>query len=184
MKPIKIEDIQNPEIKRQIADKMSNDIFGEGLPNEDNYTLPIRSEIPTKKESNILVITIEPCTAPRLTRRDAIFTNPDHEDPKKRQRPQVTRYFAYKRAIKKACEDNGFELPKVLNIAFIIPMPDSWSQKKKAEMLNKPHLQTPDIDNLIKAFMDSFEKNDSFVWRLSAKKIWGYNGKVLLQKGT
>jgi Holliday junction resolvase RusA-like endonuclease len=34
-------------------------------------------------------------------------------------------------------------------------MPESWSKKKKERMNLKPHQQTPDADNLFKAFTDT-----------------------------
>ena len=35
-----------------------------------------------------------------------------------------------------------------LDVSFIMPMPKSWSKKKRAAMDGKPHTARPDIDNL------------------------------------
>ncbi len=60
-----------------------------------------------------------------------------------------------------------------------MPMPKSWSKKKRAEMDSKDHRQKPDLDNLIKAFLDSVaEGDDAFVSSLSATKLWGEKGRI------
>jgi Holliday junction resolvase RusA-like endonuclease len=41
------------------------------------------------------------------------------------------------------------------HIQFHFALPDSWSKKKKEEMLYKPHQQKPDNDNLFKSFCDT-----------------------------
>lgn len=59
---------------------------------------------------------------------------------------------------------------------FGIPMPASWSAKKRGLMRGKPHEQRPDIDNLAKAFMDALCEDDSYIWRLYAEKLWSDEG--------
>jgi len=63
------------------------------------------------------------------------------------------------------------------NLTFYIKMPKSWSKKKKAEYLGTPHRQTPDIDNLYKAFTDTIFYNDKTfndkeIYDMRAKKFW------------
>lgn len=65
--------------------------------------------------------------------------------------------------------------PNELSIQFFIPVPDSWSNKKKLEMHNEPHQQKPDIDNLVKGFLDAFLVDDSSVWRVDSAKLWTAN---------
>jgi Holliday junction resolvase RusA-like endonuclease len=36
------------------------------------------------------------------------------------------------------------------SITFIFPIPDSWSKKKKLELIGQYHTQKPDLDNLYK----------------------------------
>lgn len=78
-----------------------------------------------------------------------------------------------------------YEVPaKLQNLTFILPMPKSWSKKKKAEMNNTPHQSKPDLDNLIKAFKDCLCDNDSYVHTYNnIKKIWGYEGAIELDTG-
>jgi len=48
-------------------------------------------------------------------------------------------------------------------------------------MALKPHTQTPDLDNLIKAFKDALLKNDSAVWRYGPMtKVWDYEGSIVI----
>jgi len=60
-------------------------------------------------------------------------------------------------------------------------MPQSWSKKKKAEMDERPHEQTPDIDNVCKALLDSIYSDDSHIWRITLVKIWGYEGAIIVK---
>ena len=57
-------------------------------------------------------------------------------------------------------------------IEFHVQMPQSWSKKKKAEMIGKPHQQRPDLDNYLKAWKDSVYEEDAIVWRVKASKLW------------
>ncbi len=64
-----------------------------------------------------------------------------------------------------------------LDLKFIMPIPKSYSKKKKLSLLNADHLKKPDIDNMIKFVMDAlnkiFWKDDSQVSCLYATKIYG-----------
>lgn len=64
---------------------------------------------------------------------------------------------------------------------FHIPMPQSWSKKKKARMVDTPHRQRPDSDNLAKGVMDSLLPEDCKVWHLEAKKFWSVEGRIVLK---
>lgn len=71
------------------------------------------------------------------------------------------------------------------HIQFHTKMADSWSEKKKKEMDWKPNMNTPDIDNLFKAFSDTLfynkdkSKDDCKVWNLSASKHWAREDKII-----
>lgn len=49
-----------------------------------------------------------------------------------------------------------------VKIKFYMPIPESWSNKKKCEHTGKPHIKKPDIDNLIKGIFDSA---NGIVWQ-------------------
>lgn len=110
---------------------------------------------------------ITPMGKPRMTRSD-----------KWKQRDCVMRY----RAFKDECRYKGVELPESnAHVVFVVPMPKSWSQKKKREMLGAPHRQKPDVDNMLKALMDALFEEDSAVWDVRATKIWGETGSIKVQ---
>jgi len=94
--------------------------------------------------------------------------------------PKSIEYEQYKTALRWLCKKNGYELEQVLKIIFVLPVADGITGKKRAERIGQFHTQKPDIDNLIKGFMDCFGKDDSFVHTLHARKIWGEKGKIVL----
>lgn len=67
----------------------------------------------------------------------------------------------------------GWRPTDELSLTFYIQMPDSWTEKKKAEMDGQKHQQKPDMDNLIKSFKDALYREDCRVWRYGEmKKLW------------
>jgi len=115
-------------------------------------------------------INIDPVSAPRQNRSD-----------RWRKRPVVLRYRAYSDALRQACLKAGFLLGEAIYIEFHIPMPKSWSKKKKARMVDTPHQQRPDTDNLAKGIMDSLLPEDCKVWHIEAKKFWSVEGRIVLK---
>ncbi len=89
------------------------------------------------------------------------------------KRPCVIRYRAFADELRLRCNLQGIEITTCLNAIFTLPMPKSWSNKKKAGMNGKPHQQKPDIDNICKALLDPLLKDDSGVHQLIVSKIWG-----------
>jgi Holliday junction resolvase RusA-like endonuclease len=67
--------------------------------------------------------------------------------------------------------------PVRLTVIATFAPPASWSKKKTAETLWRPHTQRPDIDNCIKAISDGLNRiawaDDGQVAEIVAKKIWG-----------
>ncbi len=107
---------------------------------------------------------IIPVSKPRQTRSD-----------KWKERPCVMRYraFADEVRLNSICIPDGGS-----HITFYIPMPKSWSKKKKASHANQPHKQKPDSDNLIKALFDAAHKEDSFIYDFRATKLWAVEGAI------
>ncbi|HEC44794.1 MAG TPA: RusA family crossover junction endodeoxyribonuclease [Bacteroides sp.] len=116
---------------------------------------------------------INPCPAPRMTQSD-----------RWNKRPVVQRYFAFRDELKYLAYLNGCEgIPGTLDaIIFSIPMPKSWSNKKRAEMEGTAHTQTPDLDNLLKAFLDALCPQDSYIHCIGKlKKVWSKEGNIHLK---
>jgi Holliday junction resolvase RusA-like endonuclease len=107
---------------------------------------------------------IVPKPKPRMTR--AFWT------------PACKRYFAYADELRKLDPQVDWEY---LELTFVMPIPKSWSKKKKKAMDGQPHRQVPDLDNLVKAFQDALLENDSDVWCYrNVKKVWGPVGGILI----
>lgn len=99
-------------------------------------------------------------------------------------RPAVARYFEFVNQV----QILNVQLPdQGASVTFGIPMPASWSEKKKRNMVFQPHKTRngPDISNLLKALEDATHKNDGEIWnyeRLS--KFWVYEGYIeIIVKG-
>lgn len=105
---------------------------------------------------------------PRMTRADTW-----------KKRPIVLKYWDYKDDLNKWANENNFTLGEEICVVFNIPIPKSWSKKKKAEMLNANHKQKPDIDNLLKGLMDALLEEDSHVHTVFSRKIWAEEGSIL-----
>ena len=69
------------------------------------------------------------------------------------------------------------EGPVRLDIRVTFGVPPSWSKKKRAEKLHRPHTQKPDADNLAKTIADELNRiawaDDSQIFELSVRKVWG-----------
>ena len=117
---------------------------------------------------NRYVYPIVPCPKPRMSRSD-----------RWKQRPCVLRYRAF-------CDEvrlRKIELPtEGASVQFILPMPKSWNEKKRAAMLGQPNTQKPDLSNLIKALEDAVYADDSTIWHYaSISKVWGEAGGIVIQ---
>jgi hypothetical protein len=112
---------------------------------------------------------ITPMGAPRMTRRD-----------KWAKRPVVMRYFALRDEIRAS----GMVITDWSFVTFGIPMPDSWSKRKKAEFLGKPHRNRPDCDNLWKFLGDSIFQEDCHISRIQCRKIWAEKGFIEVEEIT
>lgn len=116
-----------------------------------------------------MVFNITPIGKPRLVHSD-IWS----------KRPAVNRWYAYKDELVLLARKAYYEVTDEMDIVFMLPMPDSWSKKKKEKMLTTPHIQKPDLDNLLKAFMDSLTDHDEGIHTIRAKKIWGIDGQIAI----
>lgn len=116
------------------------------------------------------VLNVVPTGKPRMTQRD-----------KWQKRPAVLRYREFADRLRYEARRAGFSVPEAgLSLEFHIPMPPSWTKKKRRAMDGQPHQQKPDIDNLTKALMDALLPDDSRVWSLDAQtKRWSTEGKIV-----
>jgi len=120
-------------------------------------------------ESTSIVFNLTPIPKPRMTQSD-----------KWNERPAVVNYYAYKQKLRLDANTKKYRLSDTLCIDFFIPMPKSWSDKKRQQMIDKPHQDKPDIDNLVKGFMDALSDADQNIWLVSAQKHWSDTGYIVV----
>ena len=127
------------------------------------------------------VFDVTPIGKPSFQKSDKWRTL-DHSDPRRCQRPIVTKWLEFKKSLAILAKKQVFIMPASKStILFILPMPDSWSKKKRALMDGSPHQAKPDADNLCKAFFDSIcPDDDSYIWEYLVAKRWGSAGKIII----
>ncbi|MFG6090746.1 RusA family crossover junction endodeoxyribonuclease [Enterobacter soli] len=109
---------------------------------------------------------ITPIGKPRMTQRDRWH-----------KRPATAAYWAFKEQVRLL----GISLPESgYHVTFVIPMPKSWSQKKRAQLNGQAHQNKPDKDNLEKALLDAIFDDDSRVWDGRVTKVWGEKGQIII----
>lgn len=113
-------------------------------------------------------LSLTPVSKPRMTRSD-----------KWKQRPCVVAYRKYKDDLKENIGE--FKLGNALRLRFHLPMPASWSKKRRREMNGQPHQSTPDIDNLTKGILDALLKQDSHIYHTDAAKFWSDEGAIIIE---
>ena len=112
------------------------------------------------------IYNITPVAKPRMTQRDKWL---------KPRRPAVQKYYDFKMQ----CLLEKVELPEDGgHVIFHLPMPKSWTKKKKAEMCGKRHKSRPDLDNLLKSLSDSVYGEDSIISDVRITKIWSHKGQI------
>ena len=95
---------------------------------------------------------------------------------------RAKRYQTYKQQIALSSKQHfktPSECPISVDMTFYMPIPSSWSQKKKDRMNGAVHRSKPDIDNLIKGVFDSLNKiawkDDNQVFEVHSRKVYSFN---------
>ena len=114
---------------------------------------------------------VNPVPKPRMTQRDK-WLNP--------ARKPVVQYRIFKKTLEAFSLRDKYVVTNPLSLIFVMPMPSSWSNKKRLTMNGKPHQVKPDIDNMLKAVFDVLcPQGDQSIHSVVAKKIWGEEGKII-----
>ena len=111
---------------------------------------------------------VVPVSAPRMNQAD-----------RWKKRPCVVKYFEYRDQVRAIAAEQGFTLPERFYLWFQMPMPKSWSQRKKRMMFGEPCRVKPDADNLAKGFFDCFGE-DKHVWSVQITKTWHDVGCIIV----
>lgn len=76
------------------------------------------------------------------------------------------------------------EGPVRITIRATFETPKSWSKKKTAELINRPHTQKPDLDNIAKSIKDALNRiaysDDSQVCQMFVSKVWGPTARTVV----
>ena len=123
-----------------------------------------------------VILNINPQTHVRATQGDSIF----FRIPREKLRPsglsrlkRLERYNIYKIELGAEAKRKGFVFPPVgASITFFVPVPPSWSKKKKKLYHGTFHQSKPDLDNLLKALMDSLMAEDKQIAHIELSKRW------------
>ena len=112
---------------------------------------------------------INPIPKPRMTRADTW-----------KKRPCVVKYWAYKDELRVLLNNHNIKIGDNICIEFHVAMPKSWSKKRKNEMNGLNHTKRPDVDNLLKGFMDAIFEEDSHIHTVYAKKYWAKEPSIVI----
>jgi len=111
---------------------------------------------------------ITPIAKPRMTRSDQW-----------KKRKCVMQYWAFKDECKR--QHLSFP-PQGSRITFGLPMPASWSAKKRILMNRNPHQSKPDLDNLLKGLADAVYEDDSGISSYGGlAKVWAREGFIEIE---
>ena len=123
-----------------------------------------------------ILLNITPQTHVRATQGDSIF----FRIPREKLRPaglsrlkRLEKYNQYKVDLGAVAKSKHFVMSPVgTSITFFVPVPPSWSKKKKKQYHGTFHQSKPDLDNLLKAFMDALMAEDKQIAHLELSKRW------------
>lgn len=123
-----------------------------------------------------IILNINPQTHVRATQGDSVF----FRIPREKLRPsglkrllRLERYNKYKIELGAEAKMKRFAMPPVgCSITFFVPVPPSWSKKKKKLHHGRFHQSKPDLDNLLKAFMDALMAEDKQIAHIELSKRW------------
>lgn len=119
-------------------------------------------------------VDVVPMGKPRMTQRD-----------KWAKREVVRRYYSLADDLRSKTKKLSLELPEILSVTFLVPMPKSYFTSKGKIRKGKPHpgdkhKLKPDNDNMIKSVQDILAKDDRFVHTyFFCRKIWAKEGGIV-----
>lgn len=124
-----------------------------------------------------IILDVEPCPKPRMTKADARGG---------KKRDEVERYHRFCDELRQTVALMGVTISVPCHLIFVVAMPRTWSDKKKAQAAGTPHLSKPDRDNFDKAFWDALYPSgsggDAHVWDCRQTKVWGYQGRIIVRE--
>jgi Holliday junction resolvase RusA-like endonuclease len=124
-----------------------------------------------------IILNITPQTHVRATQGDSIFFRIPRDTlrpPGLKRLKRLERYNEYKISLSALAKQEKFSFPEQgASIIFFIPVPKSWSKKKKKLHHGTLHQSKPDLDNLLKAMTDSLLSEDKIIAHYGELcKVW------------
>lgn len=113
------------------------------------------------------ILNITPQTFIRTTSNDKVF----FRIPRSKLFPsglkrllRIERYNEYKLSVSAEAKRVSFKMPATgAGITFYTPCPKTWSKKKRKQYHGTFNQSTPDLDNFLKAFIDSLVSEDKYI---------------------
>lgn len=124
-----------------------------------------------------VIYEVTPCPKVRMTRRDTWANG--------KVRPSVQRWRDFQNEVQRL----GITVQDGDEITFGVPMPPSWSAKKRETHIGCPHRSKPDLDNLLGGLFDaamlSQKGGDQHIAHIgSVKKLWSDSGRIAVFRKT
>jgi Holliday junction resolvase RusA-like endonuclease len=119
---------------------------------------------------NELSIDIKPIGKPRMTQSD-----------RWKKRGCVVAYWNFKDCLVDESKKQNFILSDNIDIEFHFKPNESLSEKKKQNLIGKPHRVKPDLDNCIKSVFDCLHTTDQEIYEISARKYYGVKDKIIIR---
>lgn len=124
-----------------------------------------------------IVLKITPKTWVRVTANDRWFFRIPFDKLKpsgQKRKLRLEAYNQYKIDLLAEAKRLNFQLPYIgAGVIFCVPVPKSWSQKKKKLHHGKWHNSRPDLKNLLSAFEDALMSEDKEIAYYShLGKVW------------
>jgi Holliday junction resolvase RusA-like endonuclease len=125
---------------------------------------------------NKIILNITPITHVRATQGDKwVFRIPrDQLRPEGLKRLlRLEKYNQYKIDLLALALQQKFRPPEQGgHVVFYIPVPKTWKKYKKEAMHMQLHQSRPDVDNLLKSFLDSLMAEDKSIADIRVTKKW------------
>jgi Holliday junction resolvase RusA-like endonuclease len=119
---------------------------------------------------------ITPVSAVRTVQGDKVFFKIPMDELREagaKRRRRIERYNKYKVSILALAKQAKFKPSEQgMHVTFYLPMPNGWAKYKKKNMHLQLHFQRPDVDNLLKGFLDGLLVEDNFIADIRATKRW------------
>lgn len=89
---------------------------------------------------------------------------------------QGVHYYIFQSQVKEQYCHEPINIPISIKLKYFMPMPKSWSKKRKLEKESQVHDTKSDLDNLIKFSLDAMNglvyRDDALIYEIYAIKIY------------